>query len=132
MRNKTKRQVYSYVKHYEFKKNRLLKLEQTKGLCEICGAIVSDIHHIDKTVTNHDIENLMALCHSCHMKQHSVGRPQVTFRLNGHKVTVSKLRETSGLAYQTLYKFFNSPERLLVSSYIRILKSLNKIANEGR
>ena len=43
-------------------------------ICQICGKTTKqngrklDIHHIDYTKENLDIENLISLCHSCHTK----------------------------------------------------------------
>lgn len=40
--------------------------------CFICGIgegqLPHDIHHIDYQKTNHDLQNLVTLCHSCHVK----------------------------------------------------------------
>lgn len=45
--------------------------EQDFVPCEICGARAVDIHHIDGRGKNKDIiENLIALCRSCHEKAH--------------------------------------------------------------
>ena len=40
--------------------------------CEVCGSIAIDIHHIHGRGKGMDvIENLMALCRSCHTAAHS-------------------------------------------------------------
>ena len=42
-----------------------------KDRCEICGKSGKlDIHHIDENPNNNNIDNLMCLCRSCHMKIH--------------------------------------------------------------
>lgn len=39
--------------------------------CEICGSTTNvDVHHIDGNFSNNNIDNLMLLCRSCHMKAH--------------------------------------------------------------
>jgi 5-methylcytosine-specific restriction endonuclease McrA len=53
------------------KKNRLLVLERTKGVCEICGSKGEHLHHKDRTKANHDLKNLIFLCTKCHGKKHT-------------------------------------------------------------
>ena len=53
----------------------------TDTACKICGATKNiDIHHIDGNIQNNSLENLIALCRSCHMKQH---RKRHTCRICG-------------------------------------------------
>ena len=55
-----------------------------KDVCEICGSKTNlDIHHIDGDWQNNNVDNLICLCRSCHMKEHSpkgictiCGKPQ--------------------------------------------------------
>ena len=55
-----------------------------KDVCEICGSKTNlDIHHIDNNWQNNNVDNLICLCRSCHMKEHSpkgictiCGKPQ--------------------------------------------------------
>ncbi len=56
-----------YQNHYQMKKNRLIKLQQTKARCEICGRRGVNIHHKDGSVSNHNLNNLIFLCRSCHL-----------------------------------------------------------------
>ena len=58
--------VSEYPNHYLMKKNRLIKLQQTKCKCETCGRRANLIHHKDGSVDNHSIDNLIVLCHVCH------------------------------------------------------------------
>jgi hypothetical protein len=62
-----------YQNHYQMKQNRLIKLMQTKGKCEICGKKANTIHHKDETMDNHSLENLIVLCVSCHRMVHNAG-----------------------------------------------------------
>lgn len=42
-----------------------------KDKCEKCGKTGKlDIHHIDENPNNNNLDNLMCLCRSCHMKIH--------------------------------------------------------------
>ena len=41
------------------------------GQCTKCGATENlHVHHIDHDTKNNDVENLIVLCQSCHMKYH--------------------------------------------------------------
>lgn len=45
------------------------KLILKKDYCEICGSTENlDMHHIDGNWKNNNLDNLMCLCRSCHMK----------------------------------------------------------------
>jgi len=45
------------------------KLILKKDHCEICGSEKNlDIHHIDGNWQNNNLDNLMCLCRSCHLK----------------------------------------------------------------
>lgn len=59
--------VSEYPNHHKLKKERLIKLEQTGYVCETCGGKATEVHHLDKTKIHHEIKNLVALCHKCHM-----------------------------------------------------------------
>ncbi len=59
--------VADYPNHYQMKLNRLAKLEETKGNCEICGEKANQIHHRDGSRNNHAISNLIVLCKTHHV-----------------------------------------------------------------
>ena len=59
--------VADYPDHYQMKLNRLEKLEQTKGKCEICNRDANQIHHRDGSRNNHAISNLVVLCKKHHV-----------------------------------------------------------------
>ena len=59
-----------YPDHYLFKKNRVIVLRKSGGLCSACGARADCVHHIDGDKKNHNIKNLSALCDQCHWKEH--------------------------------------------------------------
>jgi 5-methylcytosine-specific restriction endonuclease McrA len=85
-----------YPHHYEMKKNRVIKMKNTKGKCEVCGKQGQHIHHIDGSKDNHVLENLILLCVKCHGIVHN-GRKNKTskfFRLYG--MTLKELAEKYG------------------------------------
>lgn len=85
-----------YQNHYLMKQNRLIKLQQTKSKCEVCNRRANLIHHKDGTYDNHNLENLIVLCHSCHAIIHAK-------RGNLNKHTSKYIREY-GLTLQEISK----------------------------
>lgn len=61
-----------YKDHHQMKLNRLVKLQQTKGKCEVCGIDAKTIHHIDGSNDNHRISNLTVLCNKHHSLIHNI------------------------------------------------------------
>ena len=60
-----------YPDYNTYMKNRQIALERVGGICQICKnrkAIIA--HHKDLTNWNHELENLLPLCRSCHGKLH--------------------------------------------------------------
>jgi DNA-binding Xre family transcriptional regulator len=59
-----------YPNKTDFNKNREIVLERSGGLCERCGEKADAVHHVDGQKVNHEVENLKAVCHKCHGKEH--------------------------------------------------------------
>ena len=57
-----------YQNHYEMKKNRKIILKMNNYKCSVCGGTAKIVHHKDGTKHNHDLNNLLPLCYSCHHK----------------------------------------------------------------
>jgi hypothetical protein len=68
-----------YPDHYIMKQNRLIRMKQAKGLCEVCGNPAKIVHHKDLSVDNHALDNLVVLCKPCHVGLHNNGHHN-TFR----------------------------------------------------
>ena len=51
--------------------------EQDIVLCEVCGAVASDVHHIvyKSQGGKDEIENLIGLCRTCHDRAHFKLKP---------------------------------------------------------
>lgn len=67
--------VAEYPNHYQMKKSRLVKLQETGGRCECCGKKPKntsdlEIHHKDGNKANHSPENIQLLYFKCHKKLH--------------------------------------------------------------
>ena len=57
--------TWGYTNSSVMMKNRLIKLAE-HSICEHCQEKpATEIHHIDEGRTNHELSNLMAVCHKC-------------------------------------------------------------------
>jgi len=86
-----------YPNHALLKKNRLLILKKSKGKCEICGKKARVVHHIDGSRDNHEIDNLVAVCTSCHWALHKK-------ELNSNKRNTSKYVRKYGMTLEEMSK----------------------------
>lgn len=82
-----KKHVKVYLDHFGFTGDDFIA-------CEVCGARAVDIHHIDcrgmgGSKTKDKIENLMALCRSCHV-EYGDKKQHVGFLMNIHDLVVHK------------------------------------------
>jgi hypothetical protein len=73
--------VAFYPNHSLMKKQRKIILSQ-HPLCAICGKPAQVIHHLDKSKSNHNINNLIPVCHKCHFGK---------FHKQAHKSKFSKV-----------------------------------------
>lgn len=97
--------VAYYPNHSAMKKNRLIKLKEAKGLCEICGKQANLVHHIDESKDNHNLDNLAVLCHKCHRLYHS------------HPVKTSKYIRLYGMTQKELAAKFNCTIEVIGSQH---------------
>ena len=60
-----KKYIKNYIKHHNIG-------EQDVVICEECGAVAVDLHHIKKKSQggSDDVSNLKALCRACHILKH--------------------------------------------------------------
>jgi hypothetical protein len=103
--------ISDYVNHSEMKKIRKVKLESVNHKCEICGKEAKEIHHIDGTKYNHNIYNLIAVCHKCHRT-----------KFHNHKPTTSKFIRLYGNTARDIAVMINKS-----LSYVHILHHKNKL-----
>jgi 5-methylcytosine-specific restriction endonuclease McrA len=61
--------------------DRLLQEKYTQGLCLVCGAPASCVHHyVPKSQSNnlrYDPSNLIPICRGCHFSLHTKGDPHI-------------------------------------------------------
>lgn len=67
----------------EFQKMRRVVYERDGGMCVLCGAIASDVHHIifRSQMGTNDADNLVCLCRECHAMAHGVKAKEVRAEL---------------------------------------------------
>lgn len=104
-------QTYSNAHTTARKINELILKKEN---CEICGSKENlDIHHLDENWNNNNLDNLICLCRSCHMKEHHNKEteykirkltPIEVWRLMGFKDEQFNKAKSSGMSDSQLYK----------------------------
>jgi len=104
--------TFMYKNHYLMKLNRIKKLKETKGLCEICGDRAAIVHHIDGSKENHAMENLLAVCRLCHATIHA-GETPTKPRLmhDDFGVSFREIARITGLNYEAIRKWSTIKEK---------------------
>ena len=92
--------IATYKNSYQLKLNRLEKLKQTNYKCEVCNKHTNEIHHEDGSKDNHNISNLMTLCHKHHMEKH-LGRKNNPKKISPYIKKYGMFAEE--IAYKTGY-----------------------------
>jgi hypothetical protein len=98
-----------YPDQYRMKVVRRELIKENGSLCQLrgpnCTHIATDSHHKDGTKTNHEKDNIMLLCHSCHMGIfHSAPRRPSKKSHYGKKL--SDWSCITGLSASTICNFF--------------------------
>lgn len=88
--------IRKFYRSNDWKLARALKIAATDGLCEKCGKVGEEVHHIvhltPDNVTDPEIalnqDNLILLCKDCHNKVHErfTNKSGVGFDKNGNFV----------------------------------------------
>lgn len=110
--------VAAYPNHSEMKRNRIVKLKEADGKCEVCEKEAFCIHHLDGSVDNHSLDNLAVLCRKCHyilhadrhgfnhsvrlhtskyIREYGMTLRQMTEKYGGHKSTYKKIHDKGEL-----------------------------------
>lgn len=77
---------FNYLDHYTMKQNRLKVLRKNDYKCAICGKEATEIHHQDNSYSNHDPDNLLPICHKCHMQLHAQNRRSNKPKINSEAI----------------------------------------------
>lgn len=85
--------VRNYLKHFGYG-------EQDIILCENCGMVANDCHHIESAGlggkrTKNEVGNIIALCRPCHQRAHGVRQPKLTkeYLTEKHLITLKYHRQ---------------------------------------
>ena len=106
-----------YPNHAEFKRARVKVLKKSKGKCEICGEPAKIVHHIDEDKGNHLLNNLIAVCRTCHEPLHcdtngdSVRGRQATKYNIYYNMTVKEMADKFGVTRQAIYYWIRNPKK---------------------
>ena len=100
-----------YKNHYQMKINRLEKLKQTKGKCEVCEIDAKMIHHNDENKNNHAISNLTVLCNKHHVLIHNIDekKPYKTSKfIRKYGMTIREMIQRTNKSGYYIFKILKS------------------------
>ena len=99
--------IAEYPNHSLMKKNRLIKLKQTAGKCEICGRKTEkmNIHHLDGSKSNHSLDNLILLCRNCHCRLHRGRKAKTSIWIRRYGATAKELCRKLQCSFVVLQKW---------------------------
>ncbi len=98
--------VSEYPNHADMKRNRLIRLKEADGKCEVCGDEAYCVHHIDGSRDNHAIDNLVVLCKKCHGILHSArinSKTQTSKYIRLYGMTMKQIAEKYGASSYYYY-----------------------------
>jgi len=95
--------IAEYPNHYQMKKIRKQKLIEGNYICQLCGQKANEVHHIDKTKTNHNLDNLIILCHKCHMINFHRQKKQTSKFIRLYGNTVEDIKKILNKSYWQVY-----------------------------
>lgn len=86
--------IHNFYKSDTWKLARQIKITQANGMCERCGRVGTEVHHIKRLNINNvnDVsisinpENLELLCKDCHNKEHKRFYRHQQFDKNGNLI----------------------------------------------
>lgn len=126
--SKSGKQYYNYYK----RKGRPYRLDtwfaisnkvigRAKGHCEICGCKRRklNVHHRDgngllSNAPNHSIDNLIAVCPSCHMALHGLkkyGQAEGILEMRSKGMTLQSIGDAHGISRQRVHQLLHSKSR---------------------
>jgi hypothetical protein len=98
--------VAQYKDHYKMKKLRLEKLQSVDYVCEICGGVAKEVHHLDKNKAHHELSNFVAVCRKCHLSFYH--RNEIGRKPKFCQYTCAAIASFTGLSSITVNKYFHN------------------------
>ena len=108
--------VATYPNHGEMKRNRLIKLQEAKGKCEVCGEDAYFVHHLDGSKDNHNLENLAVLCRKCHMILHHGEHRKTSKYIRLYGMSLKEMAEKFG---GNVNRYFDLHKKGLLKLYLQ-------------
>ena len=96
-----------------WKRARQIRIAYANGLCEKCGAIGTEVHHIihltpeninDPNITINQ-DNLILLCNECHNKEHNRFEGKRDLEFDGDGNVISKKKHAPQGADEAFFAF---------------------------
>jgi predicted Zn-ribbon and HTH transcriptional regulator len=120
--------ISEYPNHYLLKKNRLKVLKRDNYTCQLCGKYTNQVHHIDKTKTNHKKNNLRAICRKCNLGIYHAG-PRGKYK-KYPDFTPAQAAKLVGCSIYTVIRQLNG--RRSVSFGDKIDQTIKKLKSENK
>ena len=126
-----------YPNQHLMRKNRLIRLQQAKGKCEICNKKAQVVHHRDESLDNHEIDNLIAVCNPCHRALHHsdkvdhVHKTSKYIRIYG--ATQAQIVKRTGFSVNKIYDMHYAGKLMpYLEKMVRQAKALNQNKGETK
>lgn len=95
---KKPKELHNFYKSEAWRIARQIKIMKTNGLCERCGGIGVEVHHIQRLNVDNvkdasvsiNIGNLKLLCKNCHNKEHQRFSKALQFDEDGNIINSEK------------------------------------------
>jgi transcriptional regulator with XRE-family HTH domain len=107
--------VFEYENHYAMKKNRIKVLENSRFTCQYCGGTATEVHHKDRSKNNHAPDNLIPVCHKCHMQIHADKNSaprwdteMILVAMMQHGLNKGELAARAGITRQTITRLLKT------------------------
>lgn len=113
--------IFEYPNHYEMKKNRLIKLQQTHRKCEICGKVANYIHHKDGSKNNHSLNNLIVICIKCHFILHNEDYKAFKYTSKMIRLYGISFREMAEKYGSSIARFYNMHREGILKNYLKTI-----------
>ena len=113
-----------YKNHAILKRVRLEALERDKHKCKFCNKKATEIHHKDGTKENHDMNNLISVCHKCHINQFHKHKKTTSKYIRKYGMSLQEMSIKTNLTSSTILNFFNNKFKPHVNTRYQIEKEL--------
>lgn len=116
--------VSEYKNHAILKKTRLEALERDEHKCKFCNKEATETHHIDGTKENHDINNLISVCHKCHINQFHKCKKTTSKYRRLYGMSLQEMSTKTNLSSPALANFFNNKFKPHANTRYQVEKEL--------